>query len=415
MSKHRNRRRFYPEFYTDEELKIMNQREKCEIIQKEEIKEAEEELREEEKEAAQEYYIRSAAGMIYEPSEPIKEPEAAVATDITETAETLEAFELPEPPELIEEIIAIESRKEEEEDIRAMEEASKRTENGGYFVRPVYSAEQEESSGFDYDYAGYYGEEEEEEIEIEETKYIEERELELELETEPEEIKIEIPVHMHIEDWHDTVPVFAPVHSDKEEIREHEEIQEQIQEHKQEEIIANEPPVLSEHSGINPFDREKAVEYARRWSLDRNPDYYNFEEIGGDCTNYVSQILLAGGCKMDRNSPVYGWYYNTANDKSPSWTGVEHLYNYLVREKTHGVIASEIDLNEVEAGDIVQLSFNGKNFQHTPFIISVRREPSGEVSYGGIKICAHSFDSDNRALDTYQWRQIRFIRILGYK
>jgi len=166
---------------------------------------------------------------------------------------------------------------------------------------------------------------------------------------------------------------------------------------------------------LTPFDCEKAIDYARRWALGRNPDYFNYEEIGGDCTNYISQILLAGGCKMDKSSPLYGWYYNTANDKSASWTGVEQLYDYLIKDKERGIMAKEIDLNEVEAGDIVQLSFNGKTFQHTPFIVSVKHTQSGEVSYDNIKICAHSFDSENRTLDTYQWRKIRFIRILGYK
>lgn len=42
------------------------------------------------------------------------------------------------------------------------------------------------------------------------------------------------------------------------------------------------------------YNREKAVEYARRWAYDRNPQYYNFDPIGGDCTNFVSQCLFAG-------------------------------------------------------------------------------------------------------------------------
>jgi hypothetical protein len=174
-------------------------------------------------------------------------------------------------------------------------------------------------------------------------------------------------------------------------------------------------PEIIQRSQIIPFDREKAIEYARRWALDRNSNFYNFDDIGGDCTNYISQILLAGGCRMDKSSSLYGWYYNNTNDKSPSWTGVEQLFNYLIKEREHGIIALEIDASEVEAGDIVQLSFNGKTFQHTPFIISARRNQLGAVSFEQIKVCAHSFDSDNRSLDTYQWKKIRFIRILGFK
>ena len=164
---------------------------------------------------------------------------------------------------------------------------------------------------------------------------------------------------------------------------------------------------------ITSFDVENAIKYARRWALDRNPEYLDFDELGGDCTNYVSQILSAGGCPMDK-TPIFGWYYIDGSDKSPSWTGVEQLYKYLLKEKEYGIVAREIGLNEVEAGDIVQLSFNGKTFQHTPFIVSVTRNTDHSVSYDRIKICAHSFDSENRPLDTYKWRNIRFIRILGY-
>ena len=163
-----------------------------------------------------------------------------------------------------------------------------------------------------------------------------------------------------------------------------------------------------------PFDKAKAIEYAHRWALDRNPNFLDFDELGGDCTNYISQILLAGGGKMD-HTPVLGWYYSSGSEKSPSWTGVEQLYNYLMKEKETGLIAREISAEEAEAGDIVQLSFNGRHFQHTPFIVEVSRKPGVPFSFDSIKICAHSFDSQNRALDTYQWRKIRFIRILGHK
>ena len=36
---------------------------------------------------------------------------------------------------------------------------------------------------------------------------------------------------------------------------------------------------------------EKELDYAQKWALSRNPAYYNFDDIGGDCTNFVSQCL----------------------------------------------------------------------------------------------------------------------------
>jgi len=36
------------------------------------------------------------------------------------------------------------------------------------------------------------------------------------------------------------------------------------------------------------YNREKAIEYAQKWAYKRNPRYFDFEDIGGDCTNVVS-------------------------------------------------------------------------------------------------------------------------------
>ncbi len=40
------------------------------------------------------------------------------------------------------------------------------------------------------------------------------------------------------------------------------------------------------------YEHELAVKYAKKWALSRNPKYYNFDPIGGDCTSFVSQCLF---------------------------------------------------------------------------------------------------------------------------
>ena len=47
------------------------------------------------------------------------------------------------------------------------------------------------------------------------------------------------------------------------------------------------------------YDRNNAVEYAKRWALSRNPRYYDFHGIGGDCTNFASQCIYAGAGVMN--------------------------------------------------------------------------------------------------------------------
>ena len=83
------------------------------------------------------------------------------------------------------------------------------------------------------------------------------------------------------------------------------------------------------------YNRQSAVEYARRWALGRNPAYYDFEGIGGDCTSFVSQCLYEGSGIMNY-TPVYGWYYNSLSDRTASWSGVEYLYNFLVTNTSVG-------------------------------------------------------------------------------
>ena len=85
---------------------------------------------------------------------------------------------------------------------------------------------------------------------------------------------------------------------------------------------------------IKPYNRAAAVEYARRWAFGRNPAYYDFNNIGGDCTNFASQCIYAGA-KIMNFTPTFGWYYKSLNDRTPSWTGVQYLYNFLKIGRAH--------------------------------------------------------------------------------
>ena len=154
------------------------------------------------------------------------------------------------------------------------------------------------------------------------------------------------------------------------------------------------------------YNRQAAYDYAKKWAFGRNPAFYDFSAIGGDCTNFASQCIYAGAWFINY-TPTFGWFYRSANDRTPSWTGVEFLYNFLVNNEGVGPFAKEVPLNELEVGDIVQLGRATGDFYHSPVVVGVRR--------GNIYVAAHSYDAFNRPLSSYRYEQARGIHILGVR
>ena len=156
------------------------------------------------------------------------------------------------------------------------------------------------------------------------------------------------------------------------------------------------------------YDRERAVAYAHEWAYARNPRSYNFNRIGGDCTNFASQTLYAG-CGRMNTTPVTGWYDFTLSDRSPSWTSVRFFAEFLLTNDGVGPYGVESGLDLAEPGDIVQLQTTGTTFHHTPVIVAVKGVPTLE----NILVAAHSEDCDMRPLSTYPIKKYRLIHILG--
>lgn len=160
---------------------------------------------------------------------------------------------------------------------------------------------------------------------------------------------------------------------------------------------------------LYPYDRQVAVDYAHRWAYHRNPQFYNFDELGGDCTNFASQCLFAGTGVMNY-TPTFGWYYNSQYNRAPAWTGVSFFYNFLTRKKdSPGPVGEEVDVNGVRPGDFVQLSFANGIFTHNPVIVEVNGIPLPE----NILVAAHTEDADYRPLNTYPIEAVRFLHVLG--
>ncbi len=154
------------------------------------------------------------------------------------------------------------------------------------------------------------------------------------------------------------------------------------------------------------YNREAALAYAKKWAFKRNPQFYDFSKLGGDCTNFASQCIYAGA-KIMNYTPIYGWFYNNANDRTASWTGVEYLYNFLINNDGAGPFAEETDLKNLQIGDIVQLGRANGDFYHSPVVVGFSR--------GQILVAAHSYDAFNKPLNSYNFAVARGVHILGVR
>ena len=156
---------------------------------------------------------------------------------------------------------------------------------------------------------------------------------------------------------------------------------------------------------IEKYNRELAKQYAKTWAFSRNPKYYAFDTVGGDCTSFISQCIYAGN-KIMNYTPITGWYYIDSTKRSPSWSSVEYLYKFLTTNNSTGPFAREATKNEMDIGDVIQLG-NFEKFYHSLLVVS--------KSSNNIYVAAHNFDAYMRELNSYVYEKIRFLHIEGIR
>ncbi|MBE6062217.1 MAG: hypothetical protein E7207_01325 [Clostridium butyricum] len=127
------------------------------------------------------------------------------------------------------------------------------------------------------------------------------------------------------------------------------------------------------------FNIDNAIQYAEQYALTPNTKYINFNNSGGDCTNFISQILYAGGIKLT----------NTWKPYTNAWLRVEELYNYIIKNNIGMKLP---DTSSFAQGTIIQFYTPQKGrFFHSAFITYVF--PLNEALY-----CCHSDNKLNYPL-----------------
>lgn len=148
----------------------------------------------------------------------------------------------------------------------------------------------------------------------------------------------------------------------------------------------------------NKYLRSSAVNYALTYGLKPNPNYRYFPLINdnsGDCANFISQCLLAGGAQMDFNASRPWWYKHGANKSqdtwSVSWTVAHSLYYYLrVNQENNSAYTKGFELtskNDLELGDLIFFENNRGVIFHSAIVTG--------FSYGEPLVTHHSYEAVN--------------------
>ena len=133
-----------------------------------------------------------------------------------------------------------------------------------------------------------------------------------------------------------------------------------------------------------PYDRERATSYARQWALSRNTAYADYSASpndGGDCTNFVSQALRAGGWRntklLSATSDLY-WYYVSSSQASQTWKTAHGFYRHMNGgyESWYGWQG----FSSVNYGDVVSVDFEGDGrIDHTVIVTGFAKNADGTV------------------------------------
>ena len=131
------------------------------------------------------------------------------------------------------------------------------------------------------------------------------------------------------------------------------------------------------------YNPQAAIAYAKEWAYRRNPQYHDYSYEGGDCANFVSQCLIAGG-------------FSTAGCDNYGQGGtvpyVPYLENCLVSKGWRK--ATSMPSSGVPAGSVITFDSGS----HTALVVQGGRDPL---------IAGHTTDvwmgSSNYGTRTYFW------------
>lgn len=138
------------------------------------------------------------------------------------------------------------------------------------------------------------------------------------------------------------------------------------------------------------FNRVRAREYALAWCQKRNPafpDYSYNSGGGGDCTNFVSQVMLAGGWTVSWGNSLAATAWWSGDRKSTNSWSVAQAFRYYLKISKR---ASLCEANQLAWGDIlfvVPRSLGSDRAAHAMVVTRVGRRSN---PWDDVYLCGHS-------------------------
>jgi len=149
------------------------------------------------------------------------------------------------------------------------------------------------------------------------------------------------------------------------------------------------------------YQRQAAFGYAKKWWAARNPHYKDYSASGGDCANFVSQCLIAGGLSLHKGTDGSGYGVYPDVDRPTSYSNGTipycdyldlHLRNYqnttvIYVEDTNVSIPDIIDIGDV----LIFGNKTGDKYKHAMIVVWVGSNDIG--------LAAHTTDVWNKSFN----------------
>ncbi|MFJ6723828.1 MULTISPECIES: amidase domain-containing protein [unclassified Streptomyces] len=152
-------------------------------------------------------------------------------------------------------------------------------------------------------------------------------------------------------------------------------------------------PANPKNFTANGLDYNAMATYAKQYWSNYNPAYPNFngQGAGGDCTNFVSQSLKAGGWK---HVPGYVYdytrWFGNADIQSHSFVGVNEWSWFAQNSKRTTPLTN---VYQLDVGDVLQVDFDKDGSKDHTMIVTSRNRGIPYLTY-------HSTNTYSRSLQS---------------